>query len=182
MTAGRIPLTSNKNWCTPEKYVDAIMQFYDGSIDLDPCGNPSSIIKSKVTYCLPEKNGLKESWDYKKIYVNPPYGLDRENKTSIKDWLRLCALAHQYHGSEVMALVPVATNTKHWKEYVFGRASSVCFLADTRLRFRINGNELNRGAPMSCAMVYWGKNNDRLYDVFSSFGAAVVHIMNLIKC
>ncbi len=39
------------------------------------------------------------------------------------------------YGAEIIALVPVATNTAYWKKYVFDEADSVCFLYDTRLRF-----------------------------------------------
>jgi len=180
MTAGRKINTLTKDWCTPRKYVDAISEFYDNRIDLDPCSNEDSIVNARVEYQLPRKNGLKMSWDYQKIYVNPPYGLDKEQNTSIKDWIRLCAQAHQQHDSDVLALIPVAVNTRHWKEYIFGKANSVCFLADTRLKFIINGDEENKGAPMACAMVYWGKDTEKFYNIFSKFGA-VVNITNLAK-
>ena len=62
------------------------------------------------------------------------------------------------YGSEVLALVPVATNTRHWKAFVFGAADAVAFLYDTRLRFLVNGKDSGKGAPMSCAMVYWGSD------------------------
>jgi len=70
-------------------------------------------------------------------------------------------------------LVPVATNTSHWKEYVWGRATAVCFLYDTRLRFLVEGKDEGKGAPMSCAMVYWNKSIDIFLDVFYEFGAVV---------
>lgn len=54
--------------------------------------------------------------------------------------------------AQVIALIPVATNTRHWKESVFTRARAVCFLADTRLRFLEAGQDLGKGAPMACAM------------------------------
>ena len=82
------------------------------------------------------------------------------------------------YGSELIALVPVATNTGHWKRHVYGRATAICFLYDTRLRFLENGRDGGKGAPMSCAMVYWGKNFRRFSDVFMPFGA-VVNIENL---
>jgi hypothetical protein len=78
----------------------------------------------------------------------------------------------------VLALVPVATNTGHWKKYVYGKATAICFLYDTRLRFLVNGEDAGKGAPMSCAMIYWGKNVERFNDIFIHFGA-VVNIENL---
>jgi len=162
LTAGRTVNSQSVDWCTPQKYVD-----------LDPCSNQWSIVAAETEYSLPEHNGLKESWDFPTIYVNPPYGADKERETTIKHWLYKCAHAHKHYGSEVLALVPVATNTSHWKEYVWGQATAVCFLYDTRLRFLVEGKDEGKGAPMSCAMIYWNKNIEKFIDVFNEFGAVV---------
>ena len=173
MTAGRTVNSQSVNWCTPPKYVDAVRRVFTGEIALDPCSSEWSIVHAEIEYRLPENDGLRESWDYPTIYVNPPYGSDKERHTTIKHWLHKCAYAHKHHGSEVLALVPVATNTRHWKEYVWARATAVCFLYDTRLRFLVEGKDEGKGAPMSCAMIYWNKNIDIFLDVFTEFGAVV---------
>jgi hypothetical protein len=173
VTAGRTLNTLSQEWGTPEKYVKAVRDVFGGHIDLDPCSNEYSIVDARTEYRLPKHDGLRESWDFPSIYVNPPYGIDKERGTSIKKWLCRCAAANLEHRSEVLALVPVATNTGHWKKYVFGKATGVCFLYDTRLRFLVNGQNGGKGAPMSCAMIYWGKNFDRFLAVFSKFGAVI---------
>ena len=173
MTAGRTVISQSVDWCTPRKYVDAVKRVFGGRIALDPCSNQWSVVAAETEYRLPEHNGLRESWDFPTIYVNPPYGVDKERGTTIKHWLYKCAHAHKYYGSEVLTLVPVATNTSHWKEYVWGRATAVCFLYDTRLRFLIRGRDEGKGAPMSCAMIYWNKNIEKFLDVFNEFGAVV---------
>ena len=173
MTAGRTVVGQSRDWGTPRKYVDAVRSVLGHDIALDPCSNEHSIVNARVEYCLPEHDGLKESWHYPTIYVNPPYGRDPEHGRTISDWLRGCAEAHRLHQSEVLALVPVATNTGHWKKYVFGRADSICFLYDTRLRFLVNGKDEGKGAPMSCAMIYWGNEIERFREVFAPFGAVV---------
>ncbi len=173
MTAGRTVTGLSQDWCTPGKYVQAIREFFGGDVALDPCSNRHSIVRAKVEYSLPKHDGLHESWAFPTIYVNPPYGADRERGTTIKDWLRRCAQAFEKHGAEVLALVPVATNTAHWKQYVWGAATGVAFLYDTRLRFLVNGEDGGKGAPMSCAMVYWGHRYDRFSQVFLGFGAVV---------
>lgn len=122
---------------------------------------------------------MTESWDYPTIYVNPPYGYNRIHGTTIKDWLNKCANAHEEFGSEVLALIPVATNTKHWKQYVFGRAAAIAFLYDTRLKFLENGLDTGKGAPMACAMIYWGNNQSKFYEIFIEYGA-VIDISSLI--
>jgi hypothetical protein len=178
MSAGRKVNSQNQTWGTPIKYVKAIKRFFGGSIALDPCSNEFSIVNAEIEFMLPDHDGLKENWNYPTIYINPPYGADRVRKTTIKNWLAKCALTHNKYNSEILALVPVATNTGHWKQSVFGQASAICFLYDTRLKFLENGKDVGKGAPMSCAMIYWGNNYKKFYDVFIEFGA-VVDIKNL---
>ncbi len=173
MSAGRKVITDNKDWGTPPKYVVAVKAFFDGQIDLDPCSNDWSVVKARVEYRLPKQDGLKESWNYKKIFVNPPYGRDQLRGTGIKSWIHRCEMAHKTHTSEVLALVPVAVNTAHWKQFIFGKARSVCFLADTRLKFLVNGTDGGKGAPMACCMVYWGTDHERFRKVFRKYGAVV---------
>lgn len=174
MTAGRTNShQTSTSWCTPPKYVAAIEAFFNHNIELDPCSNEFSLINAKMRFNLPYKDGLAEEWNYKTIFVNPPYGADRERGTTIKDWIKKCEASYRLYHAEVLALIPVATNTRHWKDYIFGRAAGICFLYDTRLRFMINGELDVKGAPMSCAMIYWGTEVSRFVDLFSHYGAAL---------
>jgi hypothetical protein len=56
---------------------------------------------------------------------------------------------------------------------VWGAATGVAFLYDTRLRFLVDGIDGGKGAPMSCAMVYWGPRYQRFEEYFLKFGACV---------
>ena len=178
MTAGRHVNTQSQSWCTPAKYVNAIKRFWNGTIQLDPCSNEYSIVKAETEFRLPEQDGLKEEWNFETIYVNPPYGSDKERGTTIKNWLAKCCLANLQYGSEVIALIPVATNTGHWKQYIFGKATAICFLYDTRLRFLVDGLDGGKGAPMACCLVYWGNRLSNFQSVFMEYGA-VVNISDL---
>ncbi len=178
MTAGRHVNTQSQSWCTPPKYVNAIKRFWNGTIQLDPCSNEHSIVKAETEFLLPEQDGLKEEWNFETIYVNPPYGSDKERGTTIKNWLAKCCIANIQYGSEVIALIPVATNTGHWKQYVFGKATAICFLYDTRLRFLVDGFDSGKGAPMACCLVYWGNRLETFQNIFMEYGA-VVNITDL---
>jgi hypothetical protein len=180
MSAGRSVNSQSQSWGTPPKYVKAIKKFFGDKISLDPCSNKYSIVNAKTEFMLPETDGLKQEWDYPTIYINPPYGADRKRGTTIKNWLAKCALSHNKYNSEILALVPVATNTGHWKQSIFGQARAICFLYDTRLKFLVNGLDVGKGAPMACAMVYWGRDYEKFYKIFIEFGA-VVDIENLKK-
>lgn len=172
MTAGRTVIGNSQDWSTPQKYVSAVRDVL-GVIRLDPCSNQWSTVSADVEWRLPETDGLKRPWDFSTIFVNPPYGSDTKRGTKIIDWLQRCSEANEVYGSEVIALVPVAANTRHWKLYVWPTASAVCFLYDTRLRFLENGREDGKGAPMACAAVYWGAGKKRFSEVFSAHGAVV---------
>ena len=174
MTAGRRIITSSCDWCTPPKYITAIQNVFCDGVSLDPCSNPHSLVNAETNYMLPEKDGLVEPWSgFRNIFVNPPYGRDKKTGKSIYHWLERCAATKN---SNIMALIPVATNTRHWKYFVFGCADSICFLSDTRLKFYLNGVEYIRGAPMACAMVYWGKEYlERFNAEFSRYGNIVMH-------
>lgn len=172
MTAGRTVIGNSRDWCTPPKYVTAVREVL-GEIHLDPCSNEWSIVGARHEWKLPGTDGLKPCWDFPTIYVNPPYGSDPSRGTRIIDWLSKCSDAHENFGSEVLALVPIAANTKHWKQYVWPTAASICFLYDTRLRFLVEGRDDGKGAPMACAMIYWGAHKSRFSKVFRHHGAVV---------
>ena len=172
--AGRSVHSQSRHWCTPPKYVEAVKKVFCGSISLDPCSNAESVVFAETEFCLPREDGLNKEWNFPTIYVNPPYGADRERGTTIRHWLAKCSISHKEYNSEIIALIPVATNTSHWKHYVFGDADGVCFLYDTRLKFLVNGNTDNKGAPMACAMVYWGNHFEKFKTVFSEYGAVLM--------
>ena len=178
MSAGRTVNSQSLSWGTPLKYVNAVKRFFGDSISLDPCSNEYSIVNANTEFLLPKNDGLKKKWNFSTVYVNPPYGADRERGTTIKNWLAKCAYSNKEYNSEILALVPVATNTGHWKQSVFGQATAICFLYDTRLKFLENGLDVGKGAPMACCMVYWGVNYENFYNEFIEYGA-VLDITNL---
>lgn len=169
--AGMSIYSNSTDWNTPTKYVDLIYRMFD-HIEFDPCSNKGSIVNAQTEIILPD-DGLNQEWNYKTIFVNPPFGKDFERKTTIKNWIKKCYETYKEYNSEILLLMPVATNTSHWKEYIFGKASAICFLYDTRLKFRINGNENNKGCTTACAMIYYGANVEKFYEIFISVG----HVM-----
>ena len=56
---------------------------------------------------------------------------------------------------------------------MFTKAKTICFLYDTRLKFLENGQDTGKGAPMACAMVYWGANTNSFFESFIHHGAVV---------
>ena len=164
MTAGRNAISTKKEWNTPPKYASIIHAFFNGKLELDPCSNEFSTIQSKIKYTLPT-DGLKESWNFKSVFVNPPFGRNPD-KTTIYDWI----LKGVEADTEILYLIPVATNTKHFKNLIFKHGCGICFLEDTRLKFWSEGSEDKKGAPMACCFVYFGKNYDKFNSYFNEYG------------
>ena len=57
--------------------------------------------------------------------------------------------------------------------FVLGRATAICLLRDTRFKFLVNGRQGGNGAPMACAMLYYGGRYARFLKVFGEHGAVV---------
>lgn len=171
MNAGRKNNISKKDYNTPPKYVSLIEKFFNGQIELDPCSNSFSLINAQHKIQLPQ-DGLLVNWeDYNNIFVNCPYGRDSERKTSIRDWVLKGFNAHRQNiSAEILYLIPVATNTFHFKEIIFKSFTGICFLKDTRLKFYNQGKEDKKGAPMSCCMVYLGNDYGRFESIFKDAG------------
>lgn len=168
--AGHIQTSKNVHWNTPAKVVDAVRATFGGTISLDPCSNSGSIVGAEVSYTLPT-DGLKESWAYPYIYVNPSYGRDKTRGTSIYNWVAKCRDAHSEHGSNVISVIPAAVDTAHWQNIIFPTSSAVLFFKG-RLKF-IGGKA---AAPMACAAVFWS-SSIRLTDfekAFQGLGTVVV--------
>lgn len=64
MSTGRTVNSQSQEWCTPPKYVKAVKEMFDGIIELDPCSNSESIVCAETEFILPQKDGLKEIWEF----------------------------------------------------------------------------------------------------------------------
>lgn len=172
MSAGRKNNSQIKNWNTPPKIIAAAKDFWNGEIELDPCSNEFSMVGAKRNFLWPQ-DGLLEDWNAASVFCNPPYGRDSERKTSLLDWAKKSIAANKVFGAEIILLIPVATNTRHFKE-LFNYGGAICFLADTRLKFWMEGREDKKGAPMACCLVYIGERVEEFIRVFSGMGKCVV--------
>lgn len=146
---------------TPPGLVRRVLEFYDGAIDLDPCGmgfgRPEPIPAQHVM-APPKCNGLFEPWIAEKIYCFPPY------TRKAAAWPLKAASEHRRRGCEVLLLMPSKTDTR-WFACLSGYAR-VYFRG--RLRF-----EPHR-TPARCASVlfYLGPRVEHFRAVFGSYGSA----------
>lgn len=169
MSAGRKSNSPTKHWNTPPKIISAATKFF-GRIDLDPCSNEHSLVKAETEYILPQ-NGLVLDW-FGRVFCNPPYGRNPEDKTSLLNWVNK-ATESFFRGHEIIMLIPVATNTRHFYR-IFETAATICFLKDSRLKFWMEGFEDKKGAPMACCLIYWGARRKEFSDGFGGLGRIVL--------
>lgn len=161
-------LTSKSNeWFTPSKYVEAA-RLLMGTIDLDPasCEEANETVKA-TRYYTQEENGLLQEWPGT-VWLNPPYGRD-EAGSNQDVWSRRL-IDHYRAGvtTEAVLLVNASVDTK-WFQRLF--EFPVCF-PDHRINFYSPDSSLS-GSTHGSALVYFGPQVDRFFEIFSEFGTVV---------
>lgn len=163
--AGAILSTGRVDYNTPQWIVDAVREFFGGTIDLDPCSNAGSVVGATHNWILPEHDGLKEPW-VGRVYVNPPF------KTGAP-WIQKAHDQHVEHGAEVVLCIPANVETRIWQRVVFPDAAGICWL-DKRVKFV----GMRAGIPKPIALVYFGVNDIAFGRCFRRFG----HVYNPSMC
>jgi hypothetical protein len=190
--AGYIGTSKRTDWCSPDRVVDVVRNAFGGTIDLDPCSNPKSIVGARLAWELPRDDGLAQVWGDGRIYANPPWGrihVHRETRevveasawkevpeaeraayetTDIGDWIAKAREEHEEHGAQVCLLLPAAIDTRPWHRDIWSTASAVGFFKG-RLKFR----GADACAPMACALAYFGHRPQRFERAFALAGKVV---------
>jgi len=112
--------SEDETWETPKDFFEKLNKVY--KFNLDPCSSEKNA-KCKKFYTEKE-NGLIQSWEGKRVFMNPPYG------RPIGDWVRKASTGG---ATVVVCLLPARTDTKWFHEYIYGKAE-IIFLKG-RLKF-----------------------------------------------
>ena len=122
------------DWATPQDFfvrLDAIFDF-----TLDPCADAKNA--KCVRFFTKEDDGLTQSWDDERVFMNPPYG------RSIGAWVKKASEAKAL----VVCLLPARTDTRWWHDYVVGAGGHVTFL-----KGRLHFGDVEAPAPFPSAVV-----------------------------
>jgi hypothetical protein len=104
MKSHHATIGKSNDWITPQWILEPL-----GKFDLDPCASEVMPWKTaKISYTEAD-NGLRKPWPGR-IWMNPPF-----DRRSIGLWMRKM----KEHGNGI-ALIPAATETKHFRETVWG--------------------------------------------------------------
>ena len=123
-------------WSTPDDFYQDLHKEFD--FNLDPCSNHENHKTEK--YFTKEDDGLAQSWDGYRVFMNPPYGRE------IGHWMKKASEAR----SLVVCLVPARTDTRWWHDNVIDKGAEVRFVKG-RLKFGGSKNS----APFPSAVVIY---------------------------
>jgi site-specific DNA-methyltransferase (adenine-specific) len=98
--------SASAEWATPQWLFDALDREF--GFALDPCATAENAKCSK--YFTAAEDGLRQSWDYQVVFMNPPYG------RVIGAWMRKAWESSQ-RGATVVCLVPARTDTDWWHRF-----------------------------------------------------------------
>ena len=161
--------SESAEWYTPATYIEAARQVL-GSIELDPasCELANLTVKASRYYDV-YAHGLHQSWHAATIWLNPPYGREKDNQSSQEVWT--CKLIAEYetgHVAQAILLVNASTSTG-WFQRLWNYP--ICF-TDHKIRFyneRVAASQPTHGN----AFVYFGKMQTRFIEVFTRFGVVI---------
>lgn len=153
--SGAIMDVTSTAWNTPPEIVEAVQDIMEG-IDLDPCSNPFSMVGAKRTFSLEEgTDGLTEPWHFdRRIFVNPPWGRE------VHKWMQR-AYSASSAGSDVVMLVPAATETKAWEQWVWPCCQRICFIQG-RIEFWLNGKPAGASCTRPAALLLYSRNGNTI--------------------
>ena len=94
-------------WATPRQWYDYLdLEF---GFTLDPCCEHETAKCAK--HYTPAEDGLAQSWQDERVYMNPPYGRE------IGKWMRKAYEEARDNGALVVCLVPARVDTEWWHRY-----------------------------------------------------------------
>ena len=161
-------MAESDQWCSPPVIADALLEFFQGPVDVDPCSNKRSIIKARRAYY---RGGLVLPWCLaddvagrrRTVYENFPYSQGEA-------WTAK-ALAEMAAGNveELIRLSPMSTSTQWWADGCEKPARNPRILALKKFAFIMPGHttvgkDTCRHEPV---IVYYGASTDRFTRAFA---------------
>lgn len=159
-------LKESDRYFTPAWLVEAVLEQFGGSIDLDPCWDSDAgciVCAEEVFDIRKGQDGLVLPWDGTRVFCNPPY-------SDVAPWV-LRAVQHAASGGEVLMVVNASTDTTYWQRYIL-QHGHVCLLSK-RVSFGRPGLTKLTANLQASAVVYFGTDVAGFVRVWSRFGSIV---------
>ena len=128
-------LTEQDNCYTPKYLVD-----YFGEFDYDPATTKKQAEYLNINnYDTIESDGLSKEWNYRKIWINPPFSLKFE-------FLEKAIESYKKYNNEIYMLFPIESmTTKKWIDIVKDTKFKL-YIPAYRIGFIVNNKLYNSGA------------------------------------
>ena len=135
----------NDEWLTPPEILRSLGEFY-----LDPCApsRPPWVMADYIYRLSSGEDGLKLPW-FNRVWCNPPF-----NRYVRPKWMAKMAV----HGNGIM-LIPAATETRAFFDYVWSRADAVCFVRNRPHFHYVDGRRASFNSGTAIALVAYGAAN-----------------------
>jgi site-specific DNA-methyltransferase (adenine-specific) len=128
--------SNNKTWATPIEWFRYLDMEFD--FTLDPCCSHETAKCEK--HYTPAEDGLAQSWEDERVFMNPPYGRE------IADWMRKAYRESRDNNALVVCFVPARTDTNWWHDYAV--KGEIRFI-----KGRVTFEGASGGAPFPSAVV-----------------------------
>jgi phage N-6-adenine-methyltransferase len=133
--------SATPEWETPQALFDRLATRH-GGFTLDVCATPENAKCSR--YFTPADDGLLQSWQGHRCWMNPPYGRE------IGKWVEKASFETRFGGAYVVvALLPARTDTAWFHEHIYRQPHTHVEFLRGRVRF---GNA-TAGAPFPSMVV-----------------------------
>lgn len=130
---------NGRHWETPPEVFEPLDREF--SFTLDPCATDETAKCER--HFTEAENGLVQSWEGERVFMNPPYGRE------IYAWTRK---ARDSGAALVVGLLPASTDLAWWHEDVVGRAE-VRYIRG-RVRF-LTGGPYRASGFFASVVVVW---------------------------
>ena len=128
-------MSNSYEWITPQELFNELDDEFD--FTLDPCATHENH-KCEQYYTI-EDDGLAQSWDGERVFMNPPYG------RYITKWIKKAYESKAL----VVGLLPARTDTRWFHDYIYHKADGIRFIKG-RIRF-----SYSKPAPFPSMVVIW---------------------------
>ncbi|GGK46116.1 DNA N-6-adenine-methyltransferase [Salinarimonas ramus] len=143
---------------TPQDVVRRIESVLNG-IELDPCGHPKSPVRAE-RYIQKEEDGLKQPWNARTVFVNPPYSETGEFvRKAAQEW-------KSRRAGSILLLLPVKTGFKWFQDDIMGTAD--VFFLRGRIAFERLGMPATL-APFPIMLVLYGGTDVMITRIMALF-------------
>lgn len=172
---GYMPEAKRDDQCSPPEIVDPVRLIFGGTIDLDPCSNPFSIVGAEREVMLPEweaaagelmlpsrlarvtfGDGLVARPWKGNVYFNPVYAHE-----VLVPFMATAAAAAATGEAHCIMLSIVKTSLMGWQEHA-PKAAAACFLKG-RVSYLVPGEDKRVNAPFHSCLMLWTQSRELVH-------------------